>query len=58
MPMTKKNIKCEVCGEIVGSLEKNVITQEDRDLYRQMIMCPNGHIEASLAVSPEEEPPP
>lgn len=43
-----KTIKCSVCGEVIGQIEKNEITENDESLYRQMVTCPNGHSEAEL----------
>lgn len=48
-----KEIKCQVCGEVIGTLVKPEVTQLDEDLYRAMVTCPNGHTEAVL--TPPEE---
>lgn len=36
-------IKCETCGEVLGTIEKNEITENDIAEYKQMMVCENGH---------------
>ncbi len=38
-------IKCTTCGEIMGSVEKPVITEADIELYKYSVTCSNGHRE-------------
>lgn len=36
-------VKCSVCNEIIGYVQKNEITQEDRELYQVSTTCSNNH---------------
>ena len=35
----KMQVKCNVCGAVLGELEKDIITQDDLDLYQEMMAC-------------------
>lgn len=35
----KMEIRCPIGGEVLVVINKNVITQEDIDLYKQMTKC-------------------
>lgn len=41
------DIKCLTCGELMGTIEKPVITDRDILLYHQMQTCSLGHKHAS-----------
>lgn len=47
-------IKCLVCNEIMGTIEKPEITEADIAEYRQMVSCTQGHQESVLNGDPEE----
>jgi len=52
----RRDIRCETCNEVMGTLAKPTITSEDIDLYRQMVTCSNGHGGVTeLTEVPEEE---
>ena len=36
-------IRCTVCMEFIGSIDKSEVTDEDRRLYAESVMCSNGH---------------
>lgn len=40
----KSEIKCPTCGEVIGEIEKPVITDEDIQQYVAMFMCSQGHV--------------
>lgn len=44
----KKEIKCETCNEVMGTIEKDEILPFDESLYQQMSTCINGHNAAKL----------
>ena len=44
----RTTITCGTCSEVIGHLEKDVITPADEQLYRQMTACSNGHIESVM----------
>lgn len=50
-------IKCEVCGEEIGTIDKPIVTELDQELYRSMTSCSNGHTETTQLVEevPSEE---
>lgn len=45
------NILCQTCGEIMGELTKDNITQDDITLYQQMMTCSKGHHVSTLDVT-------
>lgn len=49
------DIECPVCGEVIGSVEKDLITDEDRALY-QMVQRSQGHGQALLSEPVASEP--
>lgn len=44
-------IQCATCGEILGTLDKPVITDADRELFQTQTVCSLGH---GAAVTLEE----
>lgn len=50
-----EEIKCNICKEVVGTLEKDNITDDDAALYAQMTMCPNGHLAVILSPTPGDD---
>ena len=53
--MPTREIKCQTCDEVIGTITKPIITDEDVSLYQQMVRCSNGHQAAAL-VAPEPPP--
>lgn len=41
--MQTREIICEECGEKIGTLAKETITDEDLAVYRETVVCANGH---------------
>lgn len=52
--MAVKIIKCSVCSEVLGTLEKPVITDLDVETYRQMVTCSSGHRLEDISLVEEE----
>ena len=50
------DITCATCGQIMGQVEKEEITQADQDMYRQMMTCDLGHHAGALDVIEETAP--
>lgn len=50
----KKDIVCTVCDIVLGSLEKEVITDQDVSNYQAMVACSNGHNGASISLEDPE----
>lgn len=40
----KQKIVCEECEEIIGEIEKEQVTDEDRRIYREGSECSQGHV--------------
>jgi hypothetical protein len=36
-------LKCSECGEILGHLSKDEITEDDRTFYREGMQCSSAH---------------
>ena len=36
-------ILCSVCSETIGTIEKDTITDDDKQLYALGVTCSNGH---------------
>ena len=36
-------IRCEVCSEVIGQIHKDTVSEDDREMYRQSVVCGNGH---------------
>lgn len=49
-----KVIKCNTCGEVIGTINKPEITLQDEQEYQQMVTCPSGHSETVLQEEPGE----
>lgn len=39
----KYKLKCSVCQQICGSLEKAQVSKQDRELYREQASCNQEH---------------
>jgi hypothetical protein len=52
--METYDIICSTCGSKSGTLTKDVITEADKDLYRRMVTCENGHSEYPIEETQEE----
>jgi hypothetical protein len=46
------DIKCPSCGKVLGTIEKDEITQQDMELYNQMCKCDCG-AQAALDITEE-----
>lgn len=51
----KRDIKCLVCGTVLGSIEKDVISDRDIEEYQAMEICPNGHTGTAIELNPADE---
>jgi hypothetical protein len=36
-------LKCSECGEVLGNLSKDEITEDDRTFYREGMQCSSAH---------------
>jgi hypothetical protein len=50
----KKEIKCPICGTLLGTIEKEVITDADIMLYQGTTKCNSHDTPCELVDFPEE----
>lgn len=50
-----KEIKCNQCDEVLGILNKPVITEQDEIEYAEMVACSLEHIQSVQLVNLEEQ---
>ena len=51
----EKQIKCVVCGEILGTVEKPEISEQDAIDYSAMMACSDGHPQTIEVLADEEQ---
>lgn len=42
------SIKCRICQEVMGQIEKEVVSEQDVAEYQQMLTCSQGHTDVRL----------
>lgn len=47
-------IKCQTCNEVMGQIDKPIISQEDIDMYQSSLICSQGHSSIQIG-EPDEE---
>lgn len=53
--MVSKTIKCIICQEILGQVDKESFTLEDVDNYKATMQCNMGHADSAELDPPVEE---
>jgi len=51
----EKQIKCVICGEIIGTINKPEITEQDAIEYAAMTTCSQGHLQTEEILVEEIE---
>lgn len=51
--MKKMTINCSICNEVMAEIEKEIITNEDIQMYQQMMSCPVDGPYALCSISEE-----
>lgn len=44
------NVKCEVCGQVLVVIDKDVVSQEDIDMYKASVSC-SEHSQTDITVT-------
>lgn len=50
-----KHIKCTECGELLGTIDKPVVTAQDEMEYAEMVACSLGHAQTARLVDETQE---
>lgn len=52
--METRVIKCVTCSEVLGTIQKPMVTEYDIEKYREMITCSQGHGQEHIELEVQE----